>query len=177
MPQARVSLCPMPKKGWPVSVAPAPEKPGVTMRARYHIPGAVKPRWGSFASNGLPLVVRLPSTTHSFDALARCRYSGIASAMLAKSTSWYLFDGVVRVVGLLAGSTGHRSAICCSSSACAICWRDNSSVQLPDSNSAISRPHMALSAAFHGSGSTPSRTSSGGRLVFGDCSQAFTLSA
>ena len=44
-------------------VAPATFSPGADKRAKYHNAGVLSFRCGSFASNGLPVVVRLPATT------------------------------------------------------------------------------------------------------------------
>src|SRR5438105_1610223 len=41
--------------------------------ARYHVDGVFALRWGSFASSGLPLAVRVPSTTQLFDPSASVR--------------------------------------------------------------------------------------------------------
>ena len=49
------------------SVAPITLRSGASRCARYHTPGAVRWRCGSFASSGAPVAVRLPATTHSFE--------------------------------------------------------------------------------------------------------------
>ena len=63
--QAMWPLCPMTRNGRPGAVAPASTPPGVSIRAKYQIPGRLKPRCGSPASNGLPDTVLVPSTAHS----------------------------------------------------------------------------------------------------------------
>ena len=70
MPQAIWPFWPRIVSGTPGTVAPVEAKFGVTIRARYQIPGAENSRWGSFARIGIPDFVRVPEITHAFDALS-----------------------------------------------------------------------------------------------------------
>ena len=67
-PQAIESFWPRTKTGAPGIVAPLTDPSGVTMRARYQRIGALRSRCGSLARIGLPVSVRDPAITHSFDA-------------------------------------------------------------------------------------------------------------
>src|SRR3546814_6483508 len=79
--------------GTPGTVAPTVPNSGVTMQARYQRPGALNPRCGSLARIGLPVAVRLPSSTQALEALserssrgtlaARCRHSSAGRRLLA----------------------------------------------------------------------------------------------
>src|SRR5262245_6131363 len=96
-------LRPSATAGAPGSVAPITSKPGAEMCARYHVDGSRVPRGGSLASSGLPLAVRVPSTTQLFDPspspVPACRKSATAglppesAARTAPSTS-VAADGV-----------------------------------------------------------------------------------
>ena len=72
-PQAIRSLRPSTTNGTAGSVAPITLRSGASRCARYHTPGAVRWRCGSFASSGAPVAVRLPATTHSFEPSAPVR--------------------------------------------------------------------------------------------------------
>ena len=70
-PQAILSFWPSSTTGSPGTVAPLSEPSGVTIRERYQRIGAPSSRCGSLARIGLPVTVRDPATTHSFDAPRR----------------------------------------------------------------------------------------------------------
>ncbi len=171
-PQDMWPFCPIMKKGWPGRAAPEAAKSGVTIRAKCHMPGALRPRCGSLASKGLPDWLRDPATTHSLDALAAGKMLGMASA---SPCHWIAGAAAsARVVGALSGSSCQRSRICCSSRASDRRVRRISARQSSDSRSAISRTQAALSVSCQGSGSMPRTMSSAGRTWSGAASQAFT---
>src|SRR5215213_4298532 len=62
------SLRPRTIPGTPGKVAPIAFSPGACRWAKYHTPGAVRPRCGSLARSGLPLDVRSPLTTQQLAA-------------------------------------------------------------------------------------------------------------
>ena len=66
--QAMWPLWPSTRNGTPGAVAPASTPSGVSIRARYQMPGKPNARCGSPASSGAPVAVWRPSTAHSFDA-------------------------------------------------------------------------------------------------------------
>src|SRR3546814_14465027 len=78
-PHAIERLCPSTVKGTPGTVAPVTDSVGVSIRARYQRIGAARPRWGSLTRSGLPVVVREPESTHSFDAVDGPRGGGRAA--------------------------------------------------------------------------------------------------
>ena len=67
--QAMWPLWPITRPGMPGAVAPASVWSGVSMRARYQMPGKPNARCGSPASSGAPVAVWRPSTAHSLDAV------------------------------------------------------------------------------------------------------------
>ena len=67
--QAILSVLPSTTAGIPGRVAPMTLIPGASMRAKYHSAGADKPKCGSLARSGLPLVVRLPLRAQLFEPI------------------------------------------------------------------------------------------------------------
>src|SRR6185436_181379 len=59
--------------GAPGKVAPMISKPPPVTCARYHVDGSRAPRCGSLASIGLPLAVRVPSTTQLLEPIVSAR--------------------------------------------------------------------------------------------------------
>ncbi len=67
MPQATRSFRPRITPGSPGSVTPSTRRPAITKRIGSQIPGIVRPRWGSLARRGLPLLESAPETAHAFE--------------------------------------------------------------------------------------------------------------
>ena len=86
-PQAMWPFWPSRTSGAPGAVAPEIVISGVVMRARYHRIGMFSSRWGSLASSGLPVVLRVPSITHSFDAPAPTLGSASSRSSIASFAS------------------------------------------------------------------------------------------
>src|SRR6516164_6997258 len=70
-------------KGTPGSVPPTMLPRGDDTCAKYQSDGACNPRWGSFASSGLPVSLRAPDTTQLSEPIARSSESYVARSALA----------------------------------------------------------------------------------------------
>ena len=151
-PHATRPLCPRMVSGTPATVAPVNIRPGASIRARYQRPGARKPRWGSFASTGLPDAVCAPETAHEFDAETGRSSAGHTRTRPAKSVSIAPFASAVIVGGVSPSSPGHSSSMRSGGSRRDRRARNASVRQLLLRRIAISRPHTSESACRHGSG-------------------------
>ncbi len=69
------SLCPITTPGTPEKLNPETSNAQFAVIVRHLRPtwcqtlGSAAPRWGSFASSGIPLSVRSPDTTHEFEPM------------------------------------------------------------------------------------------------------------
>ena len=161
-PQAIWSFWPSSTIGAPGTVAPLTQPSGVTIRARYQRIGAPRPRCGSLARIGLPVTVREPETTHSFDAprfkpgqrADRCRRRRRSSPAAPRLACCALSVGCV-VIGSPGFRPGKNQDTLSGPSFCAIWARNASCSRFCASSSAISLNQTSESAGFHGSGASP----------------------
>ena len=159
---AMFRLCPSTRNGTPGAVAPASVSSGVSMRARYQMPGKPKARCGSPARIGAPVALCAPSTAHSFDADSGCvQGPGKRGRTAAKRVAAAVVPGSgVRSACARGGSPRHSSSIMFRGSRPCNDRRCISARQLPDKYIPIVLAQSRLSEGCQGSGAPKGRNSS-----------------
>ncbi len=161
----------------PGTDAPFSQPSGVTIRARYQRIGAPRPRCGSLARIGLPVTVREPDTTHSFDAPRVNPVSAPIASSTPPSSAWESPRLGWVVIGSPGFKPGKNQDTLPGPNFCAIWARKASCSRFCDSSSAISLNQTSESAGFHGSGVSPTIRNSGGSAFLWVSRKALTPSA
>ena len=135
--------------GTPGTVAPTRVRLGVSIRARYHSPGARKPRWGSLARIGLPVSVCDPATAQTFDAVTGAMASGQSARSVEKKGA---LPKAAIVGGASRAMSGQSSSMRSVGKTAESRARSVSARELAESRIPMSRAQISESAGRHLSG-------------------------
>ncbi len=154
IPQAMEALCPRMTNGTPGTVAPETLSSGPSMRVRYHMIGAWKPKCGSLTRKAPMVSVREGASAQTLEAPrgAPGFSSGHAGNPASDATAPAPARTSAMVTGAPGGSEGQSSRTFSGPIFAAMRARNASSPQLPPSRAAMSLPHTSESAGFQGSG-------------------------